>query len=207
VKQSVKACVFCASPLAGRRSKEHVFPQWLQDFLLLRGQPLHSASYTVQGQLEPANTRSLVLNAHVNGQVCAQCNHGWLCDLEGRAKPFLAPLFDGTFHGSLPPEDCEVIAEWLFKTALTLQSAEHRGECAVPPQHFAAFYSGRSIPQDVTIAVAPFSAGDPTPSWTINGHWRGIGEGPAPQALVDHYQQSYKITIHAGRLAWRVTYP
>ena len=78
--------------------------------------------------------------------VCAKCNNGWLSELEGAAKPIIAPLIRGEAR-CLPYEDQALIAAWTCKTALVsllMSSDEARaGGYGVPPTEYAALYAQR----------------------------------------------------------------
>lgn len=61
------------------------------------------------------------LRAHVNGEVCANCNNGWISSLEARAKPILTrhPL-----HGRISDDEALVLARWFAKTAVNLNVSQ-----------------------------------------------------------------------------------
>jgi hypothetical protein len=87
--------------------------------------------------------------------VCAACNNGWLSQLEGVAKPIIAPLILGEGR-RLPYEDQAVIAAWTCKTGLVsllISSDEARASgYGVPPTEYTALYAQRD-----RMAPLPFS--------------------------------------------------
>lgn len=197
-------CIFCNTPLRGKRSKEHIFPQWLQKYLGIKKQYLHHTIYTVNGEIE--HVRKQTFNGHVSGLICSVCNTGWLSQLEGQSKPILIPLLDGSQNGSINQAQCEVIAKWFYKTALVLHSAAMQKKF-IPAEHFTCLYQEKQIPKGVFIAIAPICKKDEEDLyWIQNGGWPGRVKGVLAETIKEYLQKSYKITMRAGKLAWRVTY-
>jgi len=199
-----RKCVFCGDSLRGqRKSREHIFPKWLQAHLGLSEEQLHHTLYTKRGEID--HVRSLPFLSHVSGLVCEQCNTGWMSELEGQAKPLLIPLLDGICKGRIRRDDCQIIAQWLFKTALTLHSASQREKKLVPAEHYTMFYEKRTIPKGTVISIAHFKGQDGL-FWIEQGSWRGRPEGGSIERLNEYFKQTYRITLRVGYLAWRVRY-
>jgi hypothetical protein len=204
-----RTCIFCGEALRGRRerSNEHIFPDWLQQYLGLRNQALYEACYNVDGKRDTTHLREHTFHSHVSGLVCSRCNQGWLSELENQTKPLLIPLVEGTREGYMTFAECRTIAEWLYKTALTLHSVILTGDSAIPGEHYASFFRKRSIPEGVFIAIAPISVGSEDDLyWIQNEGWIGTAKSVAAATLKEYFMRSYKITMRAGRLAWRVMY-
>jgi hypothetical protein len=68
---------------------------------------------------------------------CADCNNGWMSDLEKAAKRRVPPLVHG-LPSSLSRVDCAVLARWAAKTALMFQASERSEDGVVAPEFFAA---------------------------------------------------------------------
>ncbi|MEK8146667.1 hypothetical protein NKH18_51540 [Streptomyces sp. M10(2022)] len=80
------SCVFCGgSPV----TKEHIFPQWLNEYLLPGRQQTEQARY---GEGAYDKTRQSVGLDFTVKKVCASCNNGWMSQLEVASKDALAPL-------------------------------------------------------------------------------------------------------------------
>jgi hypothetical protein len=209
---TVRKCVFCGRPLRrqtskhdGTKSKEHIFPQWLQKHSGLEEQQLFHARYTIEGELD--NVRDLPFYSHVTGFVCRQCNTGWLnAEVENPAKPLLIPLIDGAYSGKLSSRDCHTIALWLFKTTLTLHSASQQ-ERFIPAEHYATLYRYRAIPKDVVVTIAYHEGRDKDDLfWVQSGGW-SLPSWTAPSDELKAYlKKAYRITARVGHLAWRVHY-
>ena len=85
-------CVFCGVQLTKtNRSRKHIIPQWLLDYLQIRQEQIQPTHYSVQGEI--TSTRNHILERLLAGQVCCECNGGWMSDLERIAIPILKPLF------------------------------------------------------------------------------------------------------------------
>ncbi len=79
------------------------------------------------------------------GAVCPACNEGWMSNLEGRAKPYLAGMIQGRGR-ELHLEAQQIIAAWSFlKIAMLERAWEIR---MIPPEHFQQFYGRPQEPPD-----------------------------------------------------------
>ncbi len=195
-------CAFCSKPLRGQKSKEHIFPQWLQRQLGLKNQQLFNTLYTESGDI--SCIRQHTFNRHVSGSICESCNSGWLSDLEKLSRPLLIPLIDGTFAGTIDREESQRIARWLFKTALTLHLASQI-ERVIPAKHYQAIYERRAIPKRIVIAIANFQGRDEL-FWIQNQNWGGKTESKSLEELKASFKQTYRVILRAGHLAARIHY-
>lgn len=119
-----RACVFCE---ASKPSREHVLPAWISAELPGSG-PFRFAQ---QDKTWLSKDAGKIVKA-----VCRGCNHGWMSDLEQKAKPLLAPAIRGervTF--SLPEQT--TIATWTTKTVLMSELGRIEGpsEFLSRPEH------------------------------------------------------------------------
>jgi hypothetical protein len=134
-----RQCVFCGS---SDLTREHILPDWLTEIGLDLKPSIHHAG--------PLNRLPRQWSARPYAttvkMVCAACNNGWLSQLEGVAKPVIAPLILGEGR-RLPVDDQALIAAWTCKTALmsllmSSDEARARGYGA-PPSEYLALYSQR----------------------------------------------------------------
>jgi len=138
-KNLARQCVFCGS---ADLTREHVLPDWLTEIGLDPEPSIHHVG--------PLNRRPREWSARPFAttvkMVCASCNNGWLSQLEGAAKPVIAPLIRGEGR-RLPFEDQALIAAWTCKTALVslLVSSEQARASGygVPPTEYTALYAQR----------------------------------------------------------------
>jgi hypothetical protein len=117
-----RVCPFCASSLAAKRSREHVFPKWLLKVLGMASWSVRTSHYDSAGVEK--NVRRHTLDQLVLGGVCRECNHGWLSTLEQTAGPLVRSLaFGHRGVQSLDPAERFTVSRWAIKTAVTLNLA------------------------------------------------------------------------------------
>ena len=101
---------------------------------------------------------------------------------------------------------CELIARWFYKTTLVLHSVAIQDKF-IPDEHYSYLYRENLIPNGIFIAVAPILEKDGEDLyWIQNGGWPGRVDGKLAETVKEYLKKSYKITMRAGKLAWRVTY-
>jgi hypothetical protein len=88
-------CIWCGQ---GKRTKEHVLPNWLRAELrralgddVIRITGLH---HLAQGGKTPLDWEADPFTLAVNA-VCKDCNNNWSAQLENRTKPYLQKLIAG----------------------------------------------------------------------------------------------------------------
>ncbi|WBL18779.1 hypothetical protein [Citricoccus sp. NR2] len=117
VVEPVPFCWFC-DRTAGTRSKEHIFPQWLLRHHDAMDERVHPTRISLPlGGAVVSERGERPLRAHVNGEVCADCNNGWMSALEAAAMPILT---QEPRQGAIPSDDVGVITRWFAKTAVNL---------------------------------------------------------------------------------------
>lgn len=93
----VKRCLFCESPLQGKRTREHIFPKWLLKYMGIGKLPVVSLHRVrTETEVETRDARNAAPLARTEGRVCGVCNHGWMSALESQAMPVLKPFIEGT---------------------------------------------------------------------------------------------------------------
>lgn len=157
-----KKCIFCKADLTNRQNKanqntkEHIFPKWLLNRYELKKMPI-SFSFleaetddNISIQLTPPKAdRSLALNGFVLGKICANCNNGWMSDLENVTKYDLINLHDG---GDAPLIRKNSLAIWCTKTAFILSEYLQPNVGALP-NHWAdeLFKDSKILPQNSAV--------------------------------------------------------
>jgi hypothetical protein len=214
MNNSQKACLFCGHIMHPSRSKgrgkseEHIIPQWLMDHLGIRDMPITSLRHDVpSGTI--TNKRWHPVGNFVAGKVCADCNNGWMSDLEVQAKPILIRLIADPHQLSyLPEHERHTVARWTLKTAGVLNRASTSGNSTDPfarpvhDEHLRKVQSG-SIPGDVIVV------GSGCPSNTIsdalqNASW-AVPNNCVPLLPSDR-ERSYKIGLSFRSLLLAVAY-
>src|SRR5207249_3516229 len=83
--------------------------------------------------------------------VCERCNHGWMSDLEGAARPILEPSI--RHERCLFTRTAQLIgATWAFKTCLVFQGTQVP-EPLAPRAHFVHLQRNRTPPMQVAIWI------------------------------------------------------
>lgn len=117
--QFTRACIFCNTP--AKMTKEHVWGDWLKQYLVMDKNNHHvfhhlilpngSASQSVRKR----SGSPLLSTVPV---VCGSCNHGWMSQIQNKAKRFLVPLIEGRNVGL--GHDAQLsIASWATMATIT----------------------------------------------------------------------------------------
>ncbi|MFZ0173011.1 MAG: hypothetical protein WAL04_15110 [Acidimicrobiales bacterium] len=189
-------CVFCGS--SGPMTGEHVFGDWLNRI----GLDVQKAR-TVAGPLNRIG-RDLGVSARFNQtvrDVCADCNNGWMSDLESVAKRVLTPFVLGQ-PAEVDEGDRGAIAAWVQKTALVamlVSSSEDRASgYGLPTSEYHALYRLQKVAEplpDSQVWIGRYS-----------GDGRRAATWVAPLVVaIDHARepertQGYATTISLGHL-------
>jgi hypothetical protein len=112
-----RSCLFFRAE--GPLTREHAFPVWLQRALGVRG-----ARISVQmSTKDPEEHDSLNMMEMTLREVCAECNHHWLHDLERAFRAVMRPTIQGVadVQMTLSRDSQLVIAMWAVKTWFLVQ--------------------------------------------------------------------------------------
>jgi len=205
-QQQDKHCAFCEVHLTREnRSKEHVIPQWLLDFLKVRKEKIQPTHFSNKG--ETLSIRQHTLEGLLAGQICEVCNNGWMSELEQNAIPILKPLMLGkSVVGELNDNERQILSRWTAKTAFALNSSSNYLK-NVPSSHFQHIrLSNDSLPFKVSTYGQQHHE-DRTfywiqsPTWLLNGNSDTISE------LANEFKNnSYKIAFQFGKLMLLISY-
>lgn len=202
-----RKCVWCGSPA---NSKEHVYPQWLQNFdgpsdyiaknghyqdarpqLIVRTDPDgRLVEYpAVRAKKEP------ILHQVKVRAVCQECNSGWMSRLETKTKPIVRRLTQGP--GSAPSsEEMETLSSWTHKTFLMYDLWETPLNRRYQSEDYENFYNIRRPPEDTRIYIgASHSPGASFAMWS-DSNWLIPGGTDA-----DSYVSSHGKNIGSSYLA------
>ena len=199
-----RVCLFCGDELTGVRSQEHVFPQWILDELNIRRKQV-SAVHVFRppdpdSAPEVLSSRALALDNIREGRICAECNNGWMSDLEHSCRKTLLDLV----HARRQPKqlfeaECLPVARWAAKTAYLLNSSANY-TIKVPARQLRELHENPSkLPWGVVViaAMGPFV----NLGWFQSTRWQlcapdRLTNGIA--GLVD--ARTYKIGVQFGHL-------
>jgi hypothetical protein len=142
-QQERRPCVFCGRlvPL----TREHLWSKQLSEILPDIGPGEHIFGLT--GDVDSWRVQHRPPFSRAVKIVCADCNNGWMSRLEKKARPFLEPTIRGERRVTMQPDDQQVIAMWIAKTAMTMQSSHPtRYPDAIPRSHYTELFEERRPP-------------------------------------------------------------
>jgi hypothetical protein len=170
VKSRVKACAFCpaqAVPLTW----EHLWSDWIgklfigQEFSWRSIDP--ETSQTTQGKMKSFDRKVKA--------VCADCNNGWMSDLETAVQPLLSGVIRDGASMYFTRRDVTKLAAFTFKNAVIANYVNPEREPFFARAAREQFRATRQIPPDVHMWIAALSAATTTGAfWGYVGfvYWR-----------------------------------
>lgn len=130
-----KTCPFCGRN--GPFNSEHVWPDWIGRLVFgyKRGASAPKAPHRRSSSIpsESDATWQAPSFTTTTNAICADCNGGWMSDLEDAAAPVLTPLLLGK-RALLNLADQALVSRWVAKTAMTFQLTTPRRP--IPPNHY-----------------------------------------------------------------------
>jgi hypothetical protein len=209
-----KSCLFCGAALQPKsgahraKTDEHVFPDWLQEHLGIKGNVVTPMRVRSDNR-QIIDMRRHVMGAFVAGSVCYDCNHGWMSALENEVNDVLIRLIvDPIQLGSLTDVERRTLARWTVKTAAVLNRCSTYGNAndeigrPVPDEHLRILASG-TLPNDVLVVGAGSQSAK-----TVDFLQYAIWTNPAnsiPLRDVDR-NLSYKVALSFRDLVLMVAY-
>lgn len=166
-----RKCIFCGG---GPLTQEHIFAQWIQRLAKIQGAKPASVAFHVPGKAREKAFQAPVF-ARTARVVCADCNGGWMSQLESEASVILTPLFQGQ-SGHLSVDDLGALSRWAFKTAVVIDAASLGGEGPLVPEDVRyAFRETLELPEMAAVWLTTWPG--TTSAWTQ--HWGlAISEDP-----------------------------
>lgn len=195
-------CVFCRK--TRKRAKEHIWPKWLQEAVEGGTNLRAETHYAISGGV--VNQRTLQNESLVLGQVCMDCNNGWMSKLEREAIPVITSLLSAQplLGTALTVDHCSTLARWAFKTAIVRNLGTNYRKL-IPPHHFTAAFDRRLLPPHtfVDLAVCPsYRKLGAVQSQTISGLLTRGDE----ELMAERREEMYNIVLGVGPLFLRVVY-
>jgi hypothetical protein len=121
-----KVCIYCDSK--GKKSKEHIWPVWMHQHLLLLGDGENVSEVNTFRWKEQTGSRKSTRQGHLTTKkirvVCQSCNSGWMSYLENATKPILLKVLNGESIDLCAVEQ-ETLARWIAMKAIIGEYAEN----------------------------------------------------------------------------------
>jgi hypothetical protein len=202
---SDKYCTFCKTLISKKnRSKEHIIPQWLLNFLDLTEHQVQPTHFNPNG--DSLSTRKHKLSDFVQGKICSTCNNGWMSRLEESSIPVLIPLMKGEkLVDELDSMEKAILSRWTAKTAYVLNTASNFHK-SIPQDHFEYVRKFEDkLPNNVW-AFGQNHNGIKKFGWLQSSTWllNGISQDEAKN--IDLNKISYKISFQFGKLLLLIAY-
>lgn len=142
-----QVCIFCAK---SKPTREHVIPAWLSDVLPGDGE-FNFTRQQEDGSVSSWSTSALNLTVK---RVCGPCNHGWMSQLESRAKPLLTPLIHGQ-AGTFGRHEQTLMATWATKMAIVVEQTRS-GRPMIPTEYRRHVYERQEPPPGTHVWMARY---------------------------------------------------
>ena len=190
-------CIFCENGKSFK-SKEHVFPQWILEELDFRNnvrpfsetQVKNINNSKIDFSRETKNLKNF--GNYVSPFVCDDCNHGWMSNLEGKIKPILLPLINGTSSlNILSKEEKILISRWAAKTTCVIDSVNQPTNLIYLAAEPSKIRTSPNLPPGWAVFAKTHSATNPIGFVTNDFWWI---EGNVSKELEEKLKQ-YKRTI------------
>jgi hypothetical protein len=141
-------CAFCERDRV--LTREHLWADWLREMA-----PDNTAGPHVMADGDDVQrVWDAQMFSHTVRCVCADCNNGWMSELEDEVKPVLTPLLKN-HRTTLSREDQLLLATWAMKTGLVHQGRDR--VTRMPAEHFRYLYEHRRPPRDVVVTMAAYA--------------------------------------------------
>ena len=184
-------CIFCG---ADADSREHLFPDWLNDLIIVDGADAHhflilGGELAEQRQYGARNVASQTAKV-----VCRSCNNGWMSTLESDAKPSLGRMI-ANGKTRLNVRQQLIVARWAIKTAMVAESAQYGENCFTQDERHLT--RDGNIPIRPRVSLAAYDMSEPN----ATRYTRGLG---VVNRAGEFFADFYAHTIQIGHLVLSV---
>lgn len=201
-----KLCAFCDTRLTRKnRSKEHIIPKWLLDFLQIRDEKINPTHFSAEGKTQ--TTRNHTLDGLLEGKICKPCNGGWMSDLEQQAELILKPLITGErVLVELNENERQIVGRWTAKTAYALNSSSNYLK-NVPVEHLKFIRTNTHSLPDKVSSYGQQHHGARSFYWIQSPTWLLHSVSESLEDISSELNKcSYKIALQFGKLMLLIAY-
>jgi hypothetical protein len=151
-----RLCIFCK---ARANSREHIFPNWLNDLIVVDGADAHQF-LVLSGELTGQRSYPARSVASQTARVvCRACNNGWMSKLEADAKPSIRSMIVN-LPTRLDSGQQLLIARWAIKSAMVAESVQY-GENSFTQDERELIRGGVTIPIRPRVSLASYDMSQP----------------------------------------------
>jgi hypothetical protein len=144
-------CKFCNE--IKDKSKEHIWPKWLQKHIIgnTKGNFRGSHILMIRGVVSERNQSGESL---VFGNICSDCNNGWMADLENEFRPIYREIeSDFSKLMRLSKKERIIICKWTLKTIMMINAGTNYRKI-IPDTHYQHLFQFRNLPKDIKLDIA-----------------------------------------------------
>lgn len=129
-----RKCAFCEEPLtngrAGTRAREHVFKKSWIKALNHKETQINLDHFRKETLVRKSSRPAIHFMA---GDICNDCNSGWMNDLDKTVEPLVLGLARGIIQlSNITTQDAQAIGRWLLKTAVTFVFCDSKDRRNIP---------------------------------------------------------------------------
>jgi hypothetical protein len=197
-------CIFCGE--FKERSKEHVWPRWLQKFVGGSTKGQHTGTHFRLPWPRPVSNRKQSGESLVLGNICKDCNNGWMSDLEIEVMPLLKDVITNKCRANTWSKiEAESIAKWSLKTSIVINlSSNYRR--IIQDHLIKKFYETRSVPHSIIIDIAFHEVKEKRLEWRQSRNFAIVGTEDILSNLDHIKSSSFIIGMAINELVLRVVY-
>jgi hypothetical protein len=138
-------------------SREHVWPSWIRELLPAQAREIaHNYRFENSDEGVTNEYRAGVFTSTVK-DVCADCNNGWMSEIEARAQRLISGIFQGRGR-QLHSRGQVTLARWGLLKALVAQRSFRGRESGIPgfESHYRELFKlgPDELPADLSIYTA-----------------------------------------------------
>ena len=198
----MKKCIFCGSDR--ERAKEHIWPRWLQKKIGGSTKGQFKGIHLRMGV--PISERRSSGEKLVLGNVCKECNNGWMERLESDFQPILDTILSKPKRLILKGKELSNISKWAFKTACVINKASNFHPI-IPDNHLESFYISGFPPSNVVIEVSKLSDSVPEElNWIQTKIGLVLNASKNKSNYYDYTQKSYVIALQLKAFLIKIAY-
>lgn len=202
-----KSCLFCDQIISGKKSNEHIFPQWLLDSFEIKTTQISPAHFSFNGDIVKSS-RKHNLNNLLAGGICQQCNNGWMSTLKNSVKQNIIDLAsDKKLIEDLDQKEKLLLAKWAFKTALVLNHGSNFLK-NIPKKHYSHLHKYPNVlPQRVAVFAQQHWSTEKF-YWIQGSQWHISSKDSSLNKNIESIikSKSYKIALQFKNLLLLVAY-
>ncbi|MBI1948524.1 MAG: hypothetical protein HYS27_22750 [Deltaproteobacteria bacterium] len=195
-----RVCHFCGGSLAGNKSREHVFADWLLEFTGQGDAIVEPTHQNFEGDVVYHRRNPHTFNGLLLGGVCERpCNNGWMSTIDANAKPALIALWQGRAAASLLQHDRHALSVWAAKTTFTLNlSSLSTFRRIIPQAHIEALFKNPKVLPPGVLVIAETGLKNDGLGWAQSQSWYAHLEDRETALCKALEGSSFKTTLRIG---------